>query len=104
MQTHRGFLAERAGDSIRTQASSVERLVGVDVADARDRALVEQNGLQRCAPFAQAPVELAGRELWIDRLRAEQGHLLGRQQRFLRPQKKASKTSRVAIAQLPPVI
>src|SRR5712692_4361922 len=100
MKTLRGFLADSARDAIGPQASAVERLVGVDVADARDRALVEQHRLQCRAPFPQAAVELVRHEGGVDRLRAEVWHLLRGQQRGLGPEKQPAEATRVAVAQL----
>ena len=55
----------------RVDARAKQRLVGVDVADARDPALVEQDGLDRRAPVARLQVELLGREVRAERLDAE---------------------------------
>src|SRR5579864_5610028 len=67
VQPPRGLAAQRAGDAVGPQPSTMQRLVRVDVSDAGDRALVEQHRLHRGAPLAQAPVELAGDELAADR-------------------------------------
>ena len=48
-----------------------ERLVGVDVADARDRALVEQSRLDRCPPPGNAAGQDVGGEPGRQRLRAQ---------------------------------
>ena len=82
----------------------MQRLVGVDVAYAGDRLLVEQHGLQGRAPPPQLSIELLGREVGIDQLRAEARHLPGREQRFLGADEQAAKAPGVAIAQLATVI
>ena len=51
---------ERAGDPQRVEPRAPERLVGVDVPDAGDRALVEQRRLQRRPPAAQRLAQPAG--------------------------------------------
>ena len=55
----------------RMDAGAPERLVGVDVPDARDGALVEDRRLDRCAASGQPRGELSRREGGIERLRPE---------------------------------
>ena len=78
----------------------MQGLVRVDVADAGDRALVEEHSLERRAPLAQPAVQLVGGEIGVDRLRAEARHLLRGQQRVLGADQQATEPPRVAIAQL----
>src|SRR5438067_3764839 len=100
----RGLLAHGVRQPSGPEPRSMQRLVGVDVAHAGDRLLVEQHCLQRRAPALQLPVQLLGLELHVDRLRPKARHLLRRQQRLLRADQQAAETARVAIAQLPTVI
>src|SRR4051812_19959716 len=69
----RGDLAalQRARAAQRMDAGAKERLVGVDVADARDAALVQQQRLDRRAPLARLQVEVLGREVRAERLDAQ---------------------------------
>src|SRR4051794_36778439 len=61
----------RAGGRERVQLCSEERLVGIDVADARDAGLVEQEGLERGRPpRGHLPQRLRG-ELGGERLDPE---------------------------------
>src|SRR2546430_569649 len=76
VEAPRRFPAHRAGDAIWSQARTVQRLVGVDVADARNGALVEQHRLERRPPLAEAAVKLFGRKPGVDRLRPKHWHLL----------------------------
>src|SRR2546430_49880 len=78
----------------------MQGLVRVDVADAGDRALVEEHRLERRAPLAQPAVQLVGGEIGVDRLRAEARHLLRGQQRVLGADQQSTEPPRVAIAQL----
>src|SRR3954454_22628306 len=63
----------RAGWGERVQTRPIERLVGVDVADAGDARLVEQEGLQRRGPSRRHLSQGLGREVRGERLDAELG-------------------------------
>ena len=104
MKSSRRFLAHSPGDAIRTQSCLVQRLVRVDVADARDRALVEQHRFQCGTSPAQAAIQLVGGKLRVDRLRAESRHLLCVEQRLLGAEQQPAEPTRIAIAQLLSVI
>ena len=62
---------ECAGRAQRVHAGAKQRLVGVDVADAGDPALVEQERLDRGAPPARQRAQQRGREGVVERLDAE---------------------------------
>ena len=62
---------EQARLAQRVDRGAKQRLVGVDVADARDPALVEQDGLDRRAAVARLQVQVLGRELGAERLDPE---------------------------------
>ena len=59
------------GGPQRVDAGTEEGLVGVDVADARDAALVEQEGLDRGASPAGEVAQVRGREALVERLDPE---------------------------------
>ena len=68
---------ERAGRAQRVEARRPKRLVGVDVADARDEGLVEEQRLEPSLAPAEAAPEVAERERGIEGLRAEPGEHAG---------------------------
>src|SRR5262252_10416890 len=57
VQTSRGLAADALRDPVGADAGLVEGFVRVDVADARERLLVEQHRLQRRLSPAQRPVQ-----------------------------------------------
>ena len=61
------------GRSQRRDAGAPERLADVDVAEARDHALVEEHGLDRGDAAGEARGEVAGVEAVAERLGAEAG-------------------------------
>ena len=81
-------------------AGGEERLVGVDVADAGDGALVEEHGLDGRASVRQRLAQLGGGERGVERLRAEGADgLLGR---FDEPH--LAELAEVGVAQLAAVV
>src|SRR6185436_4099404 len=62
---------ERAGLATRMELRAPQRLVGVDVPEPGDGALVEERGLERRASPDEAVAEDAGGEALLERLRAE---------------------------------
>ena len=64
---------ERVRGPQRVHARAPERLVGVDVADARDRALVEQRRLHRRSPVREALREVPWLVRLAERLAADAG-------------------------------
>ncbi len=64
---------EALGGAQRMDAGSKQRLVGVDVADPGDLALIEQQGLDRRAAAAGQPVQVPAGEVRVERLNAEPG-------------------------------
>ena len=62
---------QRPGGPQRMEPGRPQRLVGVDVADARDERLVEKERLEPPRPAAQPAPEVAHRELAVERLRTE---------------------------------
>ena len=65
--------AERADGPQRMEPGRPQRLVGVDVADAGDERLVEQQWLEPALAAAQPAAEVAQRERRVERLRPERG-------------------------------
>ena len=62
---------QRVGEPLRMDAGGEEGLVGVDVADAGDSALVEEDGLDGRASVRERLLQLRGGERGVERLRAE---------------------------------
>ena len=62
-------VGQRAGRPVEAQPGRVQHLVGVDVAEAGDGLLVEQDALDRTGPVAQAGPEHRRRELVEERIR-----------------------------------
>ena len=78
MQPRELRVVEAAGDPQRVEHALPQRLVDVDVPEARDRSLVEQRRLERGAPSVQPPSE-PGRRERAERLRPEPGGEIGGQ-------------------------
>ena len=64
-------LRQPVGRPQRVDLGPEQRLVGVDVPDARDPLLVEQERLDRSARRPRQRVQVRGRELLVERLEAE---------------------------------
>jgi hypothetical protein len=62
---------ELAGGSSRIDSGSPKRLVGVNVADAREGSLVEEGGLDRSAPPCESFRQLGRRKAAVERLSTE---------------------------------
>ncbi len=104
MQPLRGLAADAAGHAIRAQPRAMKRFVRVDVADAGNRRLVEEDRLQRSPPFAKPAVQLFRNEVRVDRFGTQKRHLLRREQRFFRAQQQPAETPNVPIAQVPAIV
>ena len=95
----------------RMQTRAPERLIGVDVADAGDKALVHQQRLQSALAPSDALAKVGQRERFVKRLRAEGGEELSglpcpeHRSRLVPPvQAHAAELARVAHAQLVAVV
>src|SRR5712692_4582612 len=98
------FSAEASRNSIGPEFRAMQRLVGVDVAHAGYRALVEQDRFQRRAPAPKTPEQLIGVKRGVDRLGPKLRQCAGCQQLVLRAEQQTPKPPRVAISQLPAIV
>src|ERR1700682_3288586 len=102
MQPLRGLAACAPRHAIRAQPRPMQRFVRVDVADAGDRRLVEQDRLQRGPAFAKPLVKLFRSEVGVDWFGPQKRHLLRREQLFFRPDEEAAETSGISVSELVP--
>ena len=104
MQTTRRAPAYCVCQSRWSQTCPMQRFVGVDVAHARDRLLVQKHGLQWRATPSQGAIQLVGGEGRVDRFGSEARHLPGPDQLLLGAREQAAEAARVAVTELASVI
>src|SRR5260370_1507219 len=104
MKPLRRLSAEAPGQAVGTQPRAVQRLVRVDVADTRDRRLVQEDRLESRLALAEPPVELLGSEFRIDGFRTKTRHRPRLEERRLCAQQQTAETARVGVAQLASIL
>src|ERR1700682_5117798 len=100
MQPLRGLAACAPRHAIRAQPRPMQRFVRVDVADAGDRRLVEQDRLQRGPAFAKPLVKLFWSEVRVDWFGPQKRHRLRREQLYFRAGQQAAEASGISVSEL----
>src|SRR6266581_4607106 len=104
VQAPRRLAAHASGDAVWTQPRAVQRFVGVDVAHARQRFLIQQHRLERRFSPPQRLIQTVGGEVGIDRFGPKLGDGARLAQPCLGAEQQAPEPAWVAISKLPSVV
>src|SRR5438034_356846 len=104
VEAPRRLATHASGDAVWTQPRAVQRFVGVDVAHARQRFLIQQHRLERRSSPPQRLIQPVGGEVGVDRFGPKLGDGAGLAQPCLGAEQQAPEPAWVAISKLPSVV
>src|SRR6266566_5196456 len=104
VEAPRRLAADPFCDAVWAQPRAVQRFVGVDVPDPRQRFLIEQHGLERRSPPPQRLIQGVASEVGVDRFGPELRHGASLSQPRFGAEQKPPEPARVAISKVPSVV
>ena len=104
MQAGCRFLADGVASTVGPQSGAVQRLVRVNVANPGNRALIQQQRLDRSATVVESLIQIVGAESKVEWFRSKVGQCAGCEELGFGPVKQTAEPAWVPIAKVPPVV